>query len=80
MGVKEFQITKECMVTDDTIATLNTKGHSTIAKQRIWDKDIFGPPLEEANTSEVSIFSRMLLIMQLNGMMSPVGPNSLISE
>lgn len=53
-GVQEFETTRKCMKTSESLASINTKGHSTNAKKRIWDVDIFARPLEENKGSEVA--------------------------
>lgn len=54
LGVQEFVTTKKKMVTDDMIASLESKGHSSNAKKKIWNVDIFARPWIDAQSSEVA--------------------------
>ena len=42
------------MKTDDSVASTDSKGHSSSAKKRIWKVDILARPLEESKDSEVA--------------------------
>ena len=53
-GVREFLTTKKTMDGKDKIASLESKGHSSETKKKIWCVDIFARLLEESKNSEVA--------------------------
>lgn len=53
-GVKEFVTTIREMQSEESLASLESEGHSSRAKKKIWCVDILARPLEEAKASEVA--------------------------
>lgn len=53
-GVQEFVTTKKAMVSNALVASVNSKGHSSNTKKKIWDVDIFARPFSEAKKSQVA--------------------------
>ena len=52
--VQEFLTTRKCMMAEDSVADTDSEGHSTNAKKKLWNVDIFARPLDTTKGSGIA--------------------------